>query len=161
RVGLDPDLVNGTIGTPKKNGSRWDGPLWARRDYGTQDHVPQWASAAGDSLHSRETMPEGPWTQGLKRCLTGKGDQGPIDYICFMAKVKNIDTLNLDSSILCCNFVNTVSSWKEQGSHDYLDSYAAFLKWCRKTGAGSPGLLEKLEGSELKLGQMTQGALLK
>src|SRR5690606_9992431 len=42
----------------------------------------------------------------------------------------------------------------------FLDSYAAFLKWCRKTGAGSPGLLEKLEGAELKIGQMTHGALL-
>lgn len=65
-----------------------------------------------------------------------------------MAKVKNIDDLILDSSILCCNFVNTVSSWKEEGTQDYLDSYGTFLKWCRKVGAGSPALLQKLEDTQ-------------
>lgn len=95
----------------------------------------------------------------LKSCMAGKAGPRPIDYICDMAKVKNIDTLSLDSSILCCNFVNTLSSWKEPGTHDYLDSYGTFLKWCRKTGAGSEDLLQKLEGSEQKGGQRQKAAL--
>src|SRR5690606_6368388 len=61
-----------------------------------------------------------------------RGTFGTMDYICFMAKIKNIDTLTVDSSVLCCNFVNTVSSWKVAGSYDYLDSYDSFLQWCQK-----------------------------
>jgi len=70
-----------------------------------------------------------------------------MDYICFMAKIKNIDTLTVDSSVLCCNFVNTVSSWKVAGSYDYLDSYDSFLQWCQKLRVCSPDFLDGLRAS--------------
>lgn len=67
-----------------------------------------------------------------------------MDYIYAMAKIRNIDTLSVDSSVLCCNFVNTVSSWKVTGSHDYLVDYDSFLAWCHKLRVCSPGFLESL-----------------
>lgn len=49
-----------------------------------------------------------------------------------MAKLRNIGTLTIDSTVLCCNFVNTVSSWKGEKKHDYLESYNDFVAWCAK-----------------------------
>jgi len=82
-----------------------------------------------------------------------------IGYICAMAKIKNIDTLSVDCSILCCNFVNTVSSWKERDSHEYLESYDSFLAWCRKLRAAPPSLLQPLAETAQEHGARTDRAL--
>ena len=82
-----------------------------------------------------------------------------MDYICFMAKIKNIDTLTVDSTVLCCNFINTVSSWKVKGSHDYLDSYGSFLKWCRKLEVSPPDFLDRLQATARGRDQQTAQAL--
>ncbi|HMR84534.1 MAG TPA: CGNR zinc finger domain-containing protein [Niabella sp.] len=49
-----------------------------------------------------------------------------------MAKIRSIGTLIVDSTILCCNFVNTVSSWKTKDNYDYLVTYDDFIEWCLK-----------------------------
>lgn len=49
-----------------------------------------------------------------------------------MGKERSIATLTIDSTVLCCNFVNTVSSWEIKSHYDYLNQYQDFLDWCRK-----------------------------
>ncbi|MBK1439608.1 CGNR zinc finger domain-containing protein [Parapedobacter sp. ISTM3] len=61
-----------------------------------------------------------------------------------MARKRTIATLTIDSSVLCCNFVNTVSYWTRADRHDYLGSYGDFLDWCRKLEVSSPERLDVL-----------------
>ncbi|WP_080779288.1 CGNR zinc finger domain-containing protein [Chryseobacterium phocaeense] len=51
-----------------------------------------------------------------------------------MGKFRSIETLVIDSNILCCNFVNTVNSWKSEYNYDYLNNYNDFIDWCFKLG---------------------------
>jgi Conserved protein containing a Zn-ribbon-like motif, possibly RNA-binding len=60
-----------------------------------------------------------------------------------MAKVRTIETLTIDSTVLCCNFVNTVHSWKKERPDDYFKRYADFVAWCRKLKLSHP---ERLDG---------------
>lgn len=62
-----------------------------------------------------------------------------------MAKLRTIETLTIDSTVLCCNFVNTVSSWKTDKKHDYLGSYDDFVAWCRKLEVSAPERLDMLD----------------
>lgn len=68
-----------------------------------------------------------------------------------MAKLRSIDTLAIDSTVLCCNFVNTVSSWDTKKRHDYLVNYDAFIDWCVKLEVSSPeclGMLRQLAAAQ-------------
>jgi predicted RNA-binding Zn ribbon-like protein len=47
-------------------------------------------------------------------------------------KTKNIESLPVDSTRLCCNFVNTLYSWKQKDSYDFLIDYNTFIEWCHK-----------------------------
>lgn len=51
-----------------------------------------------------------------------------------MDKIRNIDTLTIDSSVLCCNFVNTVSAWRGINLNEYFKNYGDVIAWCRKLG---------------------------
>lgn len=62
-----------------------------------------------------------------------------------MAKLRNIENLTIDSSVLCCNFVNTVSSWKGEKKYDYLNCYEDFVAWCVKLKVSDFGTLDLLQ----------------
>jgi predicted RNA-binding Zn ribbon-like protein len=49
-----------------------------------------------------------------------------------MKKISDIDSLPIDSTRLCCNFVNTLDSWKRKDVDDFFTDYDTFIKWCRK-----------------------------
>jgi len=59
-------------------------------------------------------------------------------------KERSIDTLRIDGGCLAFNFINTVNTRVEKEYHEYLNSYAEFLKWCRKVEA-----LDDEEANEL------------
>lgn len=61
-----------------------------------------------------------------------------------MAKVRSIASLSIDSTVLCCNFVNTVSSWVDADSYDYLQSYDDFIDWCSKVNIADTAQLEAM-----------------
>lgn len=61
-----------------------------------------------------------------------------------MAKIRSIETLSIDSTVLCCNFVNTVSSWKAEKNHDYLQTYDDFIGWCLKLNVSNTDRLHLL-----------------
>ncbi len=67
-----------------------------------------------------------------------------------MAKVRSIASLVIDSGELCCNFVNTVSTWKLSNRYDYWQTYNDFIDWCLKVGAGDPESLENLRNLALQ-----------
>lgn len=78
-----------------------------------------------------------------------------------MAKIRSIDSLNIDSSILCCNFVNTVSSWKNENYYDYLGSYKDFIAWCIKLKVAVPARLQVLVLLANDQPEEAQGALIR
>ncbi len=49
-----------------------------------------------------------------------------------MGKTRSIKSLNIDSTVLCCNFVNTQSSWMSVDRYDYFQTYEDFIDWCLK-----------------------------
>lgn len=49
-----------------------------------------------------------------------------------MNKERTIATLTLDGGALCFHFINTVYSWTDENTHEYLDSYDTLIAWCRK-----------------------------
>jgi predicted RNA-binding Zn ribbon-like protein len=49
-----------------------------------------------------------------------------------MKKTKSIESLPIDSTKLCCNFVNTLYSWKQEDTYDFLTDYDTFIDWCVK-----------------------------
>ena len=59
-------------------------------------------------------------------------------------KGRSIETLPIDSTKLCCNFVNTVYAWKGDNSYDFLVDYLAFNKWCIRLAVFEPATLDKL-----------------
>jgi predicted RNA-binding Zn ribbon-like protein len=61
-----------------------------------------------------------------------------------MKKIRSVEALPIDSSRLCCNFVNTVYSWKGDDGYDFLEDYAAFNKWCVRLAVLESGSLDKL-----------------
>jgi predicted RNA-binding Zn ribbon-like protein len=61
-----------------------------------------------------------------------------------MAKIRSIETLSIDSTVLCCNFVNTVSSWTTKSHNDYLQTYDDFIAWCLKLEVSSSDRLQML-----------------
>ena len=59
-------------------------------------------------------------------------------------KITTIADLPIDSTKLCCNFVNTVYSWKEEDGFDFLEDYDKFLDWCSKLTIADNEYLDKL-----------------
>jgi predicted RNA-binding Zn ribbon-like protein len=49
-----------------------------------------------------------------------------------MNKIRSISELPVDSTRLCCNFVNTVFSWAGDDRYDFFQDYEAFIEWCEK-----------------------------
>jgi predicted RNA-binding Zn ribbon-like protein len=62
-----------------------------------------------------------------------------------MKKTKTIDELPIDSTILCCNFVNTVYSWKTHNPYDFLEDYQHFIDWCHKLLVAESDYLNHLQ----------------
>lgn len=50
-----------------------------------------------------------------------------------LTKERTIDTLQLDGGCSCFDFINTVHSRVEEERHEYLETYADLLEWCRYT----------------------------
>jgi predicted RNA-binding Zn ribbon-like protein len=61
-----------------------------------------------------------------------------------MKKTRTIGELPIDSTKLCCNFVNTVHSWKSDDNYDYLEDYDHFIDWCLKLTVADKELLNRL-----------------
>lgn len=49
-----------------------------------------------------------------------------------MKRIRSIEDLPIDSTKLCCNFINTVYSWNGEGNYDFLSDYDTFIDWCFK-----------------------------
>lgn len=64
-----------------------------------------------------------------------------------MGKFRSIGTLSIDSTVLCCNFINTVSSWKTTKNYDYFVTYDDFIEWCFKLEVSNPERLKILRES--------------
>lgn len=62
-----------------------------------------------------------------------------------MGKFRSIETLSIDSTVLCCNFVNTVSTWKTAKNYDYFAVYDNFIAWCYKLEISPRERLESLK----------------
>lgn len=62
-----------------------------------------------------------------------------------MGKFRSIETLSIDSTVLCCNFVNTVSTWKTAKNYDYFEVYDDFIAWCFKLEISPRERLESLK----------------
>lgn len=62
-----------------------------------------------------------------------------------MDKFRNIDNLLVLGSTLCCNFVNTVSAWREVNLNEYFKSYSDVTAWCRKLSVYDESYLVLLE----------------
>ncbi len=54
------------------------------------------------------------------------------------------EQFSIYSRILCCNFVNTVSSCKTDKSYDYFASYTNFINWCVKLKVSNTDFLKTL-----------------
>jgi predicted RNA-binding Zn ribbon-like protein len=61
-----------------------------------------------------------------------------------MKKTRTIEALPIDSTKLCCNFVNTVHSWKSDDDYDYLVDYDRFIDWCQKLFVADMEYLDRL-----------------
>lgn len=61
-----------------------------------------------------------------------------------MKKIRTIEELPIDSTRLCCNFVNTVYSWKGDDRYDFFVSYDKFINWCIKLSVYEKSYLDKL-----------------
>jgi predicted RNA-binding Zn ribbon-like protein len=61
-----------------------------------------------------------------------------------MTKSRSIEALPIDSTKLCCNFVNTVYTWKGDDNYDFLEDYNTFIDWCMKLAVFDNITLEKL-----------------
>jgi predicted RNA-binding Zn ribbon-like protein len=61
-----------------------------------------------------------------------------------MKKNRTIEDLPIDSTKLCCNFVNTVYSWKDEDNYDFLGDYNTFIDWCAKLSISDGEYLSRL-----------------
>lgn len=65
----------------------------------------------------------------------------------------------IDSTKLCCNFVNTVYTWKGDDNYDFLEDYNAFIDWCLKLAVFDDISLEKLRALAKKMPEEATGAM--
>jgi len=61
-----------------------------------------------------------------------------------MKKERTIEELPIDSTKLCCNFVNTIYSWKTDDNFDFLEDYHHFISWCEKLSVADAEYLNRL-----------------
>jgi predicted RNA-binding Zn ribbon-like protein len=61
-----------------------------------------------------------------------------------MQKIRTIDTLTIESSLLCHNFINTVYAWRGENLNEYLKTYQDVVDWCRKLGVLAESQLASL-----------------
>ena len=61
-----------------------------------------------------------------------------------MKKEVTIDNLPIDSTKLCCNFVNTRFAWKGEDQHDLILNYDVFIDWCVKLSVHDTSYLNRL-----------------
>jgi predicted RNA-binding Zn ribbon-like protein len=78
-----------------------------------------------------------------------------------MDKIRTIDTLTIESSVLCCNFVNTVYAWRGENLHEYLKTYGEVIDWCKKLSVFGEPFLQALAAEAAQHPQKTAKALLK
>lgn len=78
-----------------------------------------------------------------------------------MNKIRTIHTLTVDSTVLCCNFVNTVYAWRGQNLHEYLESYSDIIEWCRKLNIYKETHLTALKNNSKNHPQKAARALVK
>jgi predicted RNA-binding Zn ribbon-like protein len=64
-----------------------------------------------------------------------------------MKKTRTIQGLPIDSTWFCCNFVNTVYSWKSDDNYDFLEDYHHFIDWCFKLSVANAGYLNRLRAA--------------
>ena len=62
-----------------------------------------------------------------------------------MKKERTIEGLPIDSTKLCCNFVNTIYSWKTNDNFDFLEDYHHFISWCEKLSVADAEYLNRLQ----------------
>jgi predicted RNA-binding Zn ribbon-like protein len=55
-----------------------------------------------------------------------------------------MEELPIDSTRLCCNFVNTIYSWKQEDDYDFLQDYNIFIDWCVKLNVADDKFLDSL-----------------
>jgi predicted RNA-binding Zn ribbon-like protein len=58
---------------------------------------------------------------------------------------RTIEALPIDSTRLCCNFVNTVYSWRGEDNEDFFKNYDDFIAWCSKLGVAKENQLRALK----------------
>jgi predicted RNA-binding Zn ribbon-like protein len=68
-----------------------------------------------------------------------------------MKKIRTIEDLPIDSTKLCCNFVNTVYAWKGDDQYDFLVNYDAFIDWCIKLSVYEKRFLNELRQLSQKI----------
>lgn len=78
-----------------------------------------------------------------------------------MDKIRNIDTLLLQTNVLCCNFVNTVYAWRGINLNEYFKSYGDVIAWCTKLGLYDENYLILLEEEAMLHPEKAAAALLK
>lgn len=78
-----------------------------------------------------------------------------------MDKIRNIDTLLIQSSVLCCNFVDTVSAWRGINLNEYFKNYSDVVAWCRKLSVYDESYLALLEKEAMLHPEKAVAALLK
>lgn len=61
-----------------------------------------------------------------------------------MKKTGSIGSLPIDSTKLCCNFVNTLYTWKKEDAYDFLSDYDTFIDWCARLAVCNTGHLFQL-----------------
>lgn len=76
-----------------------------------------------------------------------------------MQKERTIDTLTVESSALCCNFVNTVYAWRGVNLNEYLKTYDDFVAWCRKLIVCDAAYLDELSAQAKLHPQKAEAAL--
>jgi len=62
-----------------------------------------------------------------------------------MNKERTMDSLTVESSILSCNFINTVYAWRGTNLNEYLKSYDDVIAWCRKLSVYDNDYLNSLQ----------------
>lgn len=67
-----------------------------------------------------------------------------------MGKIRSINSLNIDSTVLCCNFVNTQSSWTSADRYDYFQTYENFIEWCLKVNILSQERVQALRALSIQ-----------
>lgn len=78
-----------------------------------------------------------------------------------MDKIRNIDSLVTQTSVLCCNFINTVSAWRGINHNEYFKSYSDVTAWCRKLNVYDGSYLVLLEKEATLHPEKAAGTLLK